>query len=70
MTICMRPREVPRLAQLCPLRRRRKRAADGYTVHYARVPRLFADRDLAHEGCACGRPAGTGIKPRCLTGLR
>jgi DNA replication protein DnaC len=23
-------------------------SSDGYTVHYARVPRLFADLDLAH----------------------
>ena len=25
-----------------------KACRDGYTVHYARVPRLFADLDLAH----------------------
>ncbi len=25
-----------------------KACRDGYTVHYARVPRLFADHDLAH----------------------
>jgi DNA replication protein DnaC len=30
------------------VRWRKKPAANGYTVHYARVPRLFADLDLAH----------------------
>ena len=27
-----------------------KACRDGYTVHYARVPRIFADLELAHEG--------------------
>src|SRR5262245_49428674 len=29
-------------------RHRRTLRRDGYTVHYARAPRLFADLDLAH----------------------
>jgi DNA replication protein DnaC len=30
------------------VRWRQKAYRDGYTVHYARMPRLFADLDLAH----------------------
>jgi hypothetical protein len=48
-------RRAPRLAGHRPVRRgqvvaalAQKACRDGYTVHYARVPRLFADLDLAH----------------------
>ena len=39
-----------------------KACRDGYTVHYARVPRLFADLELAHgdgrfAGCSARSPA-------------
>jgi DNA replication protein DnaC len=33
-----------------------KACRDGYTVHYARVPRLFADLDLAHGDGRFARP--------------
>ena len=44
-----------------------KACRDGYTVHYARVPRLFADFDLAHgDGrfTRLFRNAGQGRSPR------
>jgi DNA replication protein DnaC len=35
-----------------------KACRDGYTVHYARVPRLFADLDLAHGDGRFARLSG------------
>jgi hypothetical protein len=44
------------------LRARPKACRDGYTVLYARVPRLFADLELAHGGGRFARLFRTLVK--------
>ena len=43
-----------------------KACGDGYTVHYARVPRLFADLELAHDDGRFARLFGTLVKADLL----
>jgi IstB-like ATP binding protein len=42
-----------------------KAGRDGYTVHYARVPRLFADLGLAHGDGRFARLFRTSPRPIC-----
>jgi hypothetical protein len=44
-----------------------KACRDGYTVHYARVPRLFADLDLAHGDGRFARLFRTLVKVDLLS---
>jgi DNA replication protein DnaC len=47
-----------------------KACRDGYTVHYARVPRLFADLDLAHGDGRFARLFRMLVKADLLVGTR
>ena len=42
-----------------------KACRDGYTVHYARVPRLFADLELAHGDGRFARCSARSPRPIC-----
>ncbi len=61
-----RHRAVRRRQVVAPCALAQKACRDGYTVHYARVPRLFADLELAHGDGRFARLFRTLVKADLL----